>query len=266
MTADVARADREWLALREPADAAARSVELVRLLRPLLGRAPLTVHDLGSGTGSMRRWLSPRLGGRQHWVEHDRDADLLAVAGLPGDADVTVETRRTDLARLTVAEVADADLITASALLDMLTHHELVDVVRVCAASRVPCLVTLSVVGRVSVDPPDPLDDAVQAAFNAHQRRDTSHGRLLGPDAFDACAGMLGAAGMSVVEAPSPWRLVGRPRLVEAWLGGWLEAACEQEPGLAPAADEYASRRRDQLARGELQVTVHHRDLLAWWP
>ena len=38
------------------------------------------IHDLGSGTGSMSRWLAPRLPGPQHWVLHDRDADLLARA------------------------------------------------------------------------------------------------------------------------------------------------------------------------------------------
>ena len=58
------------------------------------------IHDLGCGTGSMGRWLAPRLPGPQHWVLHDRDADLLAVAadeppGVAADgAAVTVETRR----------------------------------------------------------------------------------------------------------------------------------------------------------------------------
>ncbi len=38
------------------------------------------IHDLGGGTGAMGRWLAPMLRGPQHWVVHDRDADLLAVA------------------------------------------------------------------------------------------------------------------------------------------------------------------------------------------
>ncbi len=76
----------DWLALREPADAAARSRELVGLLAAdpaVRGRspgAPLVVHDLGSGSGSMGRWFAPLLPGPQHWVLHDRDAVLLAVA------------------------------------------------------------------------------------------------------------------------------------------------------------------------------------------
>lgn len=78
-----------WLALREPADAAARAEDLVDLVRPrLAGAGPLVVHDLGAGTGAMARWLAPRLPGPQHWILHDRDADLLAraAAGMPAAA------------------------------------------------------------------------------------------------------------------------------------------------------------------------------------
>src|SRR5262245_693966 len=77
----------DWLALREPADAAARSSRLVAQLRASLatkashlatqasGRT--AIHDLGAGTGSMCRWLAPLLPGPQHWVLYDRDPALL---------------------------------------------------------------------------------------------------------------------------------------------------------------------------------------------
>ena len=68
-----------WLALREPADHAARSTTLVtELRRHLPENAPLAVHDLGCGTGSMLRWLAPQLPGPQRWTGHDRDKELLA--------------------------------------------------------------------------------------------------------------------------------------------------------------------------------------------
>ena len=54
--------------LREPADAGARSRELVERLRrrfPAIGG--LVIHDLASGTGSMGRWLAPLLPGPQRW-------------------------------------------------------------------------------------------------------------------------------------------------------------------------------------------------------
>ena len=85
----------EWLGLREPADAAARSGELAeRLRRHLPAAGPFVIHDLGGGSGAMGRWLAPRLPRPQHWVVHDRDADLLdlAVAAPADSASVTPPT------------------------------------------------------------------------------------------------------------------------------------------------------------------------------
>src|SRR5207249_1472200 len=62
------RVSAAWLGLREPADAAARAAELVEPVRRRLAVTPrAVVHDLGSGTGSMGRWLAPRLPGPQRW-------------------------------------------------------------------------------------------------------------------------------------------------------------------------------------------------------
>ena len=78
LAAPSARATPQWLALREPADAAARAPDLVELVRRQLpSDGTLVVHDLGCGSGSMGRWLAPQLAGPQHWVLYDRDAQLL---------------------------------------------------------------------------------------------------------------------------------------------------------------------------------------------
>jgi hypothetical protein len=270
MTTEPVRAGADWLALREPADAAARSLELVgRLRRWLTADGTARIHDLGSGTGSMTRWLAPQLPGRQHWVLHDRDAELLLRAGTTpvgaaaDGAPVSVETRRDDISRLEPDELADAVLITASALLDMMTGDELRRLVATCAAAGCPVLVTLSVVGVVELEPVDPLDGEVRDAFNAHQRRVGGAGRILGPDAFGAAVdGFLGH-GLDVVVRPSPWRLgPEQSALAVEWLTGWLAAACEQRPELGGLAEEYRRRRLADAAAGRLSVTVHHGDLL----
>ena len=73
----------EWLALREPADAEARAEELLTTLQPSLASSDLVVRDLGSGTGAMARWLSPRLPSAAKWVLTDRDPALLEVMRPP---------------------------------------------------------------------------------------------------------------------------------------------------------------------------------------
>ena len=261
MTATAVRVSPEWLLLREPADAAARSAELAgRLAGHLATAGRLVIHDLGGGSGAMGRWLAPRLPGPQHWVVHDRDAALLELAatGAPGPAAdgaaVTVEARRSDISRLRSHDLAGASLITASALLDLLTAEGLVRMLRVCTGC--PMLLTLNVVGRVVLSPADPLDARMGAAFNAHQRR----GGLLGPDAVKTAVTELGA---EVLVRPSPWRLgAGHAELAAEWLDGWVAAARDQEPALAAEAADYRDRRLGQAAAGELAVTVDHADLL----
>ena len=270
MTGEQIRVSSQWLDLREAADAAARSrglVEHVRRQRPAAGR--LVIHDLACGSGSMGRWLAPRLPGSQLWVMHDRDADLLEVAAAnpPGPAadgaPVVLETRLSDITQLRPDDLAGASLITASALLDLITGDQLADLAGLCSAVGCPVLLTLSVVGRVELAPADPLDRRVASAFDTHQRRLTAGGRLLGPDAVAATAERFRRLERHVLVRRSPWRLgASDADLAAEWLTGWLDAACRQEPGLAADVNGYAGRRLAQARAGQLTVTVDHADLL----
>jgi hypothetical protein len=258
-TAEEIRVSPGWLDLRERADAAARSTELVDEIRRR-AESDWVVHDLACGTGSMGRWLGPLLPGPQRWVLHDRDADLLALASADAPE---AETRLSDVTRLDAEALAGATLVTASALLDLLTWDELTRLILACAGARCPVLFTLSVTGRVQLLPPDPLDARIAAAFNAHQRRRTERGRLLGPDEVEATVEGFHALGAEVVVRPSPWRLgVAESDLSAEWLTGWVDAACEHDPSLAPEADLYRQRRLREAAAGALAVTVGHADLL----
>ena len=115
----------EWLRLREPYDARARDIELARRLAAWVGdRDSVRIVDLGAGTGANLRWLSGRLPAKgQDWtlVEHDPaliSAGSAQLAGTP----VGWRYHQLDLAAdlETLAE-ADADIITASALLDLVS-------------------------------------------------------------------------------------------------------------------------------------------------
>jgi hypothetical protein len=124
-------------------------------------------------------------------------------------------------------------------------------------------LLTLSVVGHVKLTPVDRLDRRVGAAFDAHQRRLTERGRLLGPDAVTAAVERCGQLGAEVLVRPSPWRLgASDAKLTAEWFTGWVGAACEQELELAAEAEPYSRRRLAQADAGQLAVTVDHADLL----
>jgi Methyltransferase domain len=270
MTDTSVRVSPEWLALREPADAAARSLELVEMVArtsPAVGAR--IVHDLACGTGSMSRWLAPRLYGPQHWILYDWDPDLLghAAAHMPDaaadGAPITFETRVRDISRLDPVDLTGASLITASSLLDMLTSDEIRRVVTACIETGCPALLTLSVVGCVEFTPADPLDHHVAAAFNDHQRRTVGDRRPLGPDAVGFAAAEFTRLGTEVVVRPSPWRLgPAEATLGATWFAGWLDAACEQQPELIAVTTTYGHRRGAEATAGRLGVMVDHQDLL----
>lgn len=248
----------DWLALREPADADARSAALLDVLSPA---GPLAVHDLGSGTGSMLRWLAPRLPGPQHWTLYDRLPGLLDAARRTSTVDmfgtpVGIATTARDITTLTPTDLDGVSLVTASAVLDMLTTAELSAVVEACAGAGCPVLWTLTVVGEISFVPADARDSAHAAAFNAHQRR----GGRLGPSASSVAAQLFRRHGYAVTVRPSPWRLgAGNRALAQEWLRGWVGAAVEQNPALSGG---YLA---DRLA-APFEVLVGHEDLLALPP
>ncbi|MCR8573312.1 class I SAM-dependent methyltransferase [Streptomyces sp. Isolate_219] len=273
-----------WLELRERADAAARAPELLRPLRAWLAArtAPagppgsphgLVIRDLGCGIGSMGRWLAVRLPGPQQWILHDLDPALLELAGarMPVTAadgmPVAATTARGDLVALTADDFAGTSLVTASALLDLLTRDEVEDLAEACVGAGTPALLALSVAGRVELSPSDPFDAEITDAFNDHQRR-TDQGRaLLGPDAVAAAVAAFERRGATVLVQSSPWRLgCAESALTAEWLRGWVGAAHAQRPELAPEAVAYLRRRLEECAAGELTVAVHHTDLLALPP
>jgi hypothetical protein len=266
---DIIAVPAEWLTLREPADARSRSValadEAARMMAP-----PVVVHDIGSGTGAMMRWLAPLLPGPQTWVLHDWNPVLLEEAVRQSAQDaagapVSVRTSVEHLALLGGDDFSGASLITASALLDVLTRQEIEAIVRACVSARVPAFFSLNVTGRVRLDPHDPGDRVFETAFNDHQRRIAGGRRLVGPDAVAAVTDLFSAAGWSVRVAQTPWLLdASDDRLLEEWLDGWVAAASEERPALREWADEFVRTRSAQRRAGSLRAVIRHQDLLAW--
>ncbi len=260
----------DWLLLRAEVDDRSRSSELAKAAAAVLPTGRQVVHDLGSGSGAMMRWLAPRLPGPQRWVLHDADAGILehrdhAPAADDSGRPVVCRTSVEELDDLDTSVLAEATLVVASALLDVITAEEAAIIVDTCVALGAPALFSLTVAGRVEFEPSDEADQLFMAAFNAHQRRVVDGRALLGPTAVGVVTDLFTAAGWQVRTAGTPWVLTPTDgELIREWLDGWLSAALQQAPQLAGLADEYRARRRDQLAAGELRVSVHHEDVLAW--
>lgn len=272
--------DAAWLDLREPADHAARAAALPQALAEWLraARQPARVLDLGCGSGSTLRALAPLLGEGQDWILLDHDPALLqaararllrwagsglgaAVLQLEGPGwSARVRLLRGDLRRIEALPLQDRVLVTASALFDLVSEPWLERL-----AARLPgraLYAALTFDGRLAFAPPDRGDEAVCAAFLAHQRRNKGLGPALGPEADAACARLFAAGGWTLRRARSDWRLgAASAELQAALLQGFAAAAAEQEPEAAEAFAAWLARRRSRIGRGDL--LVGHGDLLA---
>ncbi len=251
----------EWLALREPADVAARSVAVTQaVLSSLAGRTPLRVVDLGCGTGSNVRFLSSHLATRPDWRLVDHDEALLSVARAAFGRDI--ETRVADLRVLDPSLVEARDLVTASALLDLVSESWLERFVAACRRAGAAVLVALNYDGRMECQPHDEDDEFVRALVNRHQRTDKGFGPALGPDSGGRAADLLRAAGYEVVSATSDWVMDGtQAQLQRELVAGWAGAAIELAPAEASRIHRWQERRVAHIAAGVSRIIVGHTDV-----
>ena len=251
-----------WLALREPHDRRARNAEVLdAVVAAFASHISLNVADIGCGTGSTYRALSPRLPPTQRWRLYDNDLSLLARAN--GPANVT--TVPLDLAHdLEAALDGAVDLVTTSALLDLVSPAWLERFATEAAARRLPVYAALSYDGRAKLDPADALDVKIVAAVNAHQRTDKGFGRALGPAAARAAIEQFERLDYVVVQGVSDWVFQPPDREIQAEiLSGWAAAA--RETGDLPLGDVigWLTRRRELVSQGRSTIRVGHVDFFA---
>jgi hypothetical protein len=257
----------EWLALREPYDIAARNEDILdAVLAAFDGQASISVVDLACGTGSTLRAIGGRLPARQNWRLVDNDLGLLAAAGtLARPPDVAVAPVTIDLVRdLELALDGPIDLITTSALLDLVSGDWLERLIVEAAVRRLPLYAALSYDGRISFEPKEPFDADVVAAVNRHQYGDKGFGPALGPDAVRFAADTIKRVGYSVVEGPSDWVFGASDQAIqEAVLRGFANAARELDALPGERMAEWLGRRLDRVAAGVSTMRVGHVDFFA---
>jgi hypothetical protein len=258
-----------WLALREPADIVARSATLTEaIVARLPPERPLRILDLGSGTGSNVRYLSSRLPVPQQWLVVDRDPDLLAEVSGQG-ADCRVDTLCRDLGSLDdPALFSGRHLVTASALLDLVSEQWLRTLAGRCRIGGAAALFPLCYNGRSHCVPVEAEDEAIRDLMNRHQRsNDKGFGRAAGPDAGDCAERSFAAVGYQVRREASDWILLpGERELQRRLIEGWAHAAEEIAPEQAPMIHDWLARRLAHVEAGRSHVVVGHDDLGAWPP
>jgi hypothetical protein len=257
----------EWLALREPYDRRARNADVLKAVaRRFQDRTAVAVVDLACGAGASVRAIGPCLPARQSWRLADNDLGLLARASAQArPPQFTVDARVIDLARdLELALDGPLDLITCSALLDLVSASWLERLIVETAARRLPLYAALSYDGKVALDPPDPLDAEIVAAVNRHQRRDKGFGVALGPAAAAQAIKQFERIGYSVEEGRSDWVFGADDVAIQnETLSGWAGAARELNELPVERIIAWLTQRREWVADRRARMRVGHIDLFA---
>ena len=257
----------EWLALRESYDLRARNPIVLEAVATLFkSHDAVSVVDLACGAGSTVRALSSHLPARQHWDLVDSDQRLLTLAcSGKSIGDVRLNAVPLDLSGNFEAVLdSTKELITISALLDLVSETWLDRFAREIAARALPVYAALTFDGRIDLSPADPLDAAIASAVNAHQHTDKGFGPALGPSAAAAAISKFEALGYSVVQGTSDWVIetVDQEIQVEL-LTGWATAASEIEALPRSNIDHWLVRRKIAVNERVSTMRVGHIDFLA---
>jgi len=257
----------DWLTLREPYDSRARNTEILSAVAASYKQhQTISIVDLACGTGSTLRALSPLLTAQQEWRLIDNDSELLAAAAAAPMLERVVATAvALDLNRdLEVALDGPIDLVTTSALLDLVSETWLERLAAGLAVRLVPFYAALSYDGRIELTPRDPFDAAMTAAVNAHQRTDKGFGPALGPGAAAFAITRLQSRGYSLAHGPSDWVIGPNDRRFQLEVfAGWASAAVDTGSLSKDAADAWLTRRQAAVTAGLSSIRVGHVDVFA---
>jgi len=257
----------DWLALREPYDLAARNPAVLdEVAGAFADQHSISVVDLGCGTGSTLRAVAKRLPSCQSWRLVDNDLGLLArAANLAQPSGISIVTKPVDLVRdLELALEGPLDLVTISALLDLVSLEWLDRLAIEVAARRLPVYAAVTYDGRVGIEPSESADLEILACVNAHQRTDKGFGPALGSSAGARAVQRFVQVGYEVAQGHSDWRLGSGDRAIqEALFAGWAELAMQSGKVSSGVVSSWLACRRSHLAGGRSCLTVGHLDMFA---
>ncbi|MCA6112875.1 SAM-dependent methyltransferase [Bradyrhizobium cenepequi] len=257
----------EWLALRERYDLCARDpIVLDAVAARFQSQDAISVVDLACGAGSTVRALSSRLPARQRWdlVDNDRRLLTLACSG-KFSGDVRLNAIPLDLSGHFEATLdGTKNLITISAVLDLVSENWLDRFTQHVAARALPLYAALTYDGRIDLHPADPLDAAITSSVNAHQRTDKGFGPALGPSASAAAIARFEARGYRVAHGKSDWVIGAADQDIQVeLLAGWAAAASEVEALPCRDIGNWLVRRKDAVRERVSTMRVGHVDFFA---
>ena len=265
----------DWLTLREEVDLRSRDSGLLEKANQWLREhrsKELIIADLGAGTGSTIRAFANLVSRKSEsisWRLIDQDSELLEYAQNRHCDSYRIETFDLDLNNTVLLPLQSVQLITASALLDLVSE-EFIDsitsqLVSLNKQQPVGLYTALTYNGIIEWKPSHSLDEKVQNSFNQDQKCDKGFGKALGPDASDYLGQRLAEADLKVYRADSTWLLDAvDEKLVIEYIAGIYRALENDQVLGSEVLKDWVEFRESHVTTGACRVG--HCDLLALPP
>ena len=257
---------RDWLAMREPYDHAARNPHLVARFEEWLSAFPDTeIMDLGCGTGSNLRYLTERMERSRHWHLVDYDGVLLDALRQAETFDSECHTIvHKDLSDLSGLPFSRVRAVVASALMDLVSTAWFTTLAGQCRRAGAALFVSLDYDGIMRWQPQLPDDLWINGQFNVHQERDKGLGLAMGPTAKPIMCNVLEDLDYRVTTAATPWHLGPADAAIQIRLVNDIARAClDVHPEAHARIYGWAQSRRALITEKRSRLQVGHHDLLA---
>lgn len=239
----------EWLSLREPVDHRSVNADVrAAFAADMNARPHQRITDIGCGSGSHLRSLAPHLGAHQRWRLVDYDANLLRgaqdeltrwadKASVWGDELRLTKDGRVIEVAFVQADLLDdlervldapADAVTAAAFFDLASPAFIERFAGSMCDRSLPFYTILTYDGREIWRPRHGADEAMLAAFHAHQATDKGFGGAAGPRATDRLDTAFAGRGWRVTRSDSPWLMTEADRPLMSELARGVAAAVRE--------------------------------------
>src|SRR5690606_36795973 len=158
---------------------------------------------------------------------------------------------KTDIRTLAGCLPEPGGLLTASALLDLVSREWLRTLAERSADAGVSVLFALTYDGRMHCEPAEPGDARVRALVNRHHRGDKGFGPALGTRAPAAASGTYAARRDVLRSESTDWRHGAQSVALQRELrAGWHSASVKSAPDKRVALDAWLARHLEHVAEG----------------
>ncbi len=282
--------DIDWLAERYPFDVEARNKTIEQAAVDYLKTdEPVTIVDVGAGTGSNCLYFLDKLQQDQSWIFIEKDKALAPAlinrlteyasfhkydwSLKDGVYEMLTPFKKVSFKIISdnfskidqLVDLSEIDLVVANAVFDLLSKVQISQFLDQLTQNKVACLFTLHYTGMRFV-PEDPFDQAYIDLYDSHMMRQQSFGQALGKMAAAHLVQTFETANYNLQTGDSAWNILQDDIKMHYYLLNFMESALSElsyTEELKAYFPKWLKRKKELIITRQQGLEVMHLDLFA---